>query len=247
MPPIHATHTDEESSVVYDATIPAGQVDLQAQLRRPLATDGWVIIGHSRHHRHSPILDSPFGHAGLGTMHVHLHPPPQSPPSLESETALQLTQQIVVATRWLRAELNTLHTPIGLFGTYQDAEIALSAAAFLGNEVGAVVSYQGWPVKAMNHLPDIKAPTLLLVNEGNDALLAANVQASWWLNCTQQLTLVPGRPRLLSERCPSHTINLLAGNWYRQHLFTHKPLKAFPCQLFAAAKNHEWSGQALYQ
>jgi len=152
-----------------------------------------------------------------------------------------------VATRWLRAELDAHHTPIGLFGAYQDAEIALSAAAFLGNEVGAVVAYQGWPVKAMNHLPDIKAPTLLLVNEGNDALLAANVQAGWWLNCTQQLTLIPGRPRLLRERFPSHTVNLLAGNWYRQHLLNRKRLKAFPGQLFAMPRNHEWSSQAFYQ
>ncbi len=179
-------------------------------------------------------------------MHLHLHLHPEVFTSLRSESALWLTQQIIIATRWLRAEIRTGQMPIGLFGAYQDAETALSAAAFLGTEVAAVVAYQGYPDKAMNHLSEIKAPTLLLVNEGNDALFTANVQASWWLRCTQHLALVPGRPRLFSERYASDTVNRLSSNWYSHHLLKRKPLKAFPGQLLAAARDSDWAQKTIY-
>jgi putative phosphoribosyl transferase len=179
-------------------------------------------------------------------MYLHLHPHPEVFTSLPSESSLRLTQQIITATRWLRAEMKTGKIPIGLFGAYQDAEIALSAAAFLGNEVAAVVAHQGHPDKAMNHLSEIKAPTLLLVNEGNDALFTANVQASWWLRCTQHVALIPGRPRLLSERCSFDTVNLLASNWYRHHFLKRTPLKAFPGQLLATARDSDWAQKTIY-
>ncbi len=246
MPPIHSTDTSDRSRAVYDALIPIGHGILQARLSTPISPGGWVIMGCSRRHHPPAMQDVPFGETGLATMCLHLLPSIDVLPSLESEVARQLTQQLILAARWLRAEVSESHIPIGLFGAYQDAAIALSAAAFLGSEVGAVVSYQGSPDKSMNHLPEITAPTLLLVNEGDDALFTANVQGSWWLHCTQQLTLVPGWPRLLRDRSVTPAASRLAGNWYRQHLLGRKPIKAFPGQLFTATRVHDRVQETIY-
>jgi len=230
---------------IFDATVPAGHVDLQARLSAPASPGGWVIIGYSRHYRHFITQDYSFGRTDLATMHLQLSLPQESDSTLESDIANQLTQQLILATHWLRSKSSASPLPIGLFGAYQDAGIALSAAAFLGKEVGSVVTWQGRPDRSMNHLSEIQAPTLLLVNENDESVLAANVQARWWLRCTHQLSMVPGQLRLLREKTHLQVVNQLAGEWYRRHLLGRQPLKDLPGQLFSRPASHEWHGQLL--
>lgn len=234
-----------QATAVLDAIVPAGSVSLHARLSAPETPGAWVIIGYSQQYRHFAMPDNPFGRADLATMHLQLLPRQEARPRFDAEAATQLTQRLIMATRWLQAETGASPTPIGLFGAYQDAGVALSAAAFLGNEVGAVVSWQGRPDKSMNHLSDISAPTLLLVNEEDEAVFAANVQARWWLRCTQQLSLVPGRLRLLRERTSFQMVNRLAGDWYTRHLLGRQPLKSFPSQLLTQIDSLEWAGNIL--
>ena len=240
MPSSSFAQACEQTHSVFEATIPAGALSLRARLITPAAPGGWVIIGYSQQYRHFAMPANPFGRAGLATMHLQLLPPQETLPRFDSDTATQMAQRLFFAIRWLRAEVDTASGPIGLFGAYQDAGVALSAAALLGSEVGAIVSWQGRPDRSMNHLSDITAPTLLLANERDEAVFAANVQARWWLRCTQQLALVPGRLRLLRERSSFQMVNQLAGNWYRQHLLGRQPLKSFPSQLLTVANSHEW-------
>ena len=98
----------------------------------------------------------------------------------------------------------------------------------------------------MNHLAEITSPTLLLVNQADTSVLAANVQARWWLRCVHQLSLVPGRLRLLREKSSSEMVNHLAGNWYGRYLLGRQPLKDFPGQLLRKPASHEWRGE-LFQ
>lgn len=245
MLPIFSTQPDGPLHTVFEATVPAGRVTLQARLSAPAAPGGWVIIGYSRHYRHFATPYYSFGRAGLATMHLQLSPPQESLSSLESDIAIQLTQQLIFATHWLRSELSANPVPIGLFGAYQDAGVALSAAAFLGKEVGAIVIWQGRPDRSMNHLSEIQAPTLLLVNENDKSVLAANVQARWWLRCAHQLSLVPGRLRLLREKSYFQMGNHRTGEWYRRYLLGRQPLKNFPGQLLGKPANHEWRGELL--
>ncbi|MCL4835095.1 MAG: dienelactone hydrolase family protein, partial [Caldilineaceae bacterium] len=200
MQPILGSPISEPTHALFDASVPVSTAILHAQLRTPATPSGWVIIGYSRQYRHFAMPDNPFGGTGLATMHVQLLPLQSSATNFDSEALVHLTQQLIDATRWLRSGFDSGSKPIGLFGAYQDAGVALSAAAFLGNEVDAVVSFQGRPDKSMNHLAAIQAPTLLLVNQEDQSVLTANVQARWWLRCTHQLSLVPGRLRLLREK-----------------------------------------------
>lgn len=237
--------TGGSAHAVYDAFVPVDQHSLHARIYRPAAPAGWVIAGYSRFYRQFTLSDTAFGNAGLGTMHLQLQSPGNSPDLLESEIATQLTHQLMQATHWLGSTFDAKPLPIGLFGAYQDAGVALSAAAFLGNDIGAVVSFQGRPDKAMNHLAEIASPTLLLVNQTDAPVLATNVQARWWLRCAHQLSLVPGRLRLLREKSTFEIVNHLAGNWYNRYLLGHQPLKDFPGQLLKKPVSHEWRGELL--
>jgi putative phosphoribosyl transferase len=242
---ITSMQTDESAHAVYDAVVPAGQHSLHARIYRPVAPTGWVIVGYSRFYRQFTLSDATFGNAGLATMHLQLQPPETSPNLLESETNTQLTQQLMQATQWLGSRFEARALPIGLFGAYQDAGVALSTAAFLGDDIGAVVSFQGRPDNSMNHLPEITSPTLLLVNQTDTSVLVTNVQARWWLRCTNQLSLVPGRLRLLREKSSFEAVNQLAGNWYIRHLLGRQPLKDFPGQLLRKPVGQEWHGALL--
>jgi putative phosphoribosyl transferase len=236
---------DEFDPAVFTTSVPVGQLSLHARMYAPATARAWVIIGYSGHFRRFSLPDSAFGGAGLATMHLQLDPPEQSPALLNSETTFQLTQQLIQATRWLRSEFNAASLPIGFFGAYQDAGVALSAAAFLGDEISAVVSFQGRPDKSMNHLAKITSPTLLLINQADTSVFAANVQARWWLHCVHQLSLVPGRLRLLREKSSFAMINHLAGNWYARYLLGHQPLKDFPSQLLRKPASYEWRGELI--
>lgn len=235
----------EQAYSILDASVPAGTTNLYARLHTPVAPSGWVIIGYSRHYRRFSLPDSAFGAAGLATMHLQLDPPERSPALLDSETTFQLTQQLIQATRWLRSEFNAASLPIGFFGAYQDAGVALSAAAFLGDEISAVVTFQGRPDKSMNHLAKITSPTLLLINQTDTSVFTANLQARWWLRCVHQLSLVPGRLRLLREKSSFAIVNHLAGNWYARYLLGHQPLKDFPGQLLRKPASYEWRGELI--
>jgi predicted alpha/beta-hydrolase family hydrolase len=55
---------------------------------------------------------------------------------------------------------------IGLFGASTGAAAALVAAASLGRDIGAIVARGGRPDLALTVLPEVKAPTLLIVGGG---------------------------------------------------------------------------------
>lgn len=217
----------DKDYTIFDATVATETADLHAHICSPRSPSGWVLIGYSRHFRQPVLPINTFRSANLATIYLHLIPPKPSETLLESETHAQLTQQMVGATHWLHAGFNGQGKPIGLFGAYQDGSVALSAAALLGNEISAVVSFHGRPDRTLNHLSAIQVPTLLVVNEADDPVLATNVQARWWLRCHYQLSLVPGRLRLLRESSVFKQVEHLAGEWFRRHLLGRQPLKGW--------------------
>src|SRR5688572_25071508 len=73
-----------------------------------------------------------------------------------------LAGRLVLATRWLRQRQGTSRLTAGYFGASTGAAAALRAAA-AEPDVAAVVSRGGRPDLALEVLPVVRAPTLLLV------------------------------------------------------------------------------------
>ena len=66
---------------------------------------------------------------------------------------------------------------MGFFGASTGAAAALSAAAELGEEVGAVVSRGGRPDLAADRLAEVRAPVLLIVGGRDELVLELNREA----------------------------------------------------------------------
>ena len=92
------------------------------------------------------------------------------------------------------------------------------AAAELSDTIGAVVSRGGRPDLAMTSLPDVKAPTLLIVGGLDDVVIDLNKQADQALSCEKQLSIVPGASHLFEEPGTLEKAAKLAADWFSHHL-----------------------------
>jgi dienelactone hydrolase len=129
-----------------------------------------------------------------------------------------LTERLVAATHWLMREPETQMLAIGYFGSSTGAAAALQAAAHLGPMIGAVVSRGGRPDLASRILPQVQAPTLLIVG-GNDLLVIdLNQEAYDQLKSKKELAIIPGATHLFEEPGALEEVARLAAHWFNRHL-----------------------------
>ncbi len=129
-----------------------------------------------------------------------------------------LSTRLIAATRWIMELESLKNLPISYFGASTGAASALRAAAFFGHRVSAVISRGGRPDMAMEVLPFIQAPTLLIVGELDSTVLDLNRKAYIRLNCTKKLEIVPGASHLFGETGKLDAVVTLARKWYTEHM-----------------------------
>jgi len=139
----------------------------------------------------------------------------------------------------------TAGLPVGLFGASTGAAAALVAAARLahrpsaeerssrpsagerssrpsagerGNQVRAVVSRGGRVDLAGDALPEVEAPTLLVVGGHDRTVIDLNRQAAGHLRAVHQIEIVPGAGHLFEEPGALDRVAERAAGWFRQHL-----------------------------
>ena len=110
-----------------------------------------------------------------------------------------LADRVLMAGAWLGKEPHTQHLPIGYFGASTGAGAALQAAARRPSTVEAVVSRGGRPDLAERYLPEVTAPTLLLVGGYDGPVIEMNQAAFELLRCKKELTIIPGATHLFEE------------------------------------------------
>jgi pimeloyl-ACP methyl ester carboxylesterase len=87
--------------------------------------------------------------------------------------------------------------------------------------VGAVVSRGGRPDLADRALPDVQAPTLLIVGGDDEPVIQLNRWAFARLRCEKQLTIIPGATHLFAEPGALEQVAELAADWFSKHLGQH--------------------------
>ena len=107
---------------------------------------------------------------------------------------------------------------IGYFDSSTGGAAALVAAAGRPHAVGAVVSRGGRPDLAGNALPNVKAPTLLIVGGADDVVIEMNRDAMAQMRCQVELKIVPGATHLFEEPGALEIVASLASGWFAQHL-----------------------------
>jgi putative phosphoribosyl transferase len=129
-----------------------------------------------------------------------------------------LADRLVGATRWLGAQAETRHVPVGYVGASTGSAAALWAAAELGDEVGAVVSRGGRPDLAQRRLGEVTSPTLLIVGGADEIVLDLNRSTLPLFRCETELRVVPHATHLFEEPGALEQVAELARDWFTRHL-----------------------------
>src|SRR5262249_56918857 len=101
-----------------------------------------------------------------------------------------LADRVLTASAWLREDSRTKQLPLGYFGASTGAAAALQAAARASFSVGAIVSRGGRPDLAERYLPEVTAPTLLLIGGGDHLVLPKKQAAHPPPPCPQTPTIL---------------------------------------------------------
>lgn len=134
-----------------------------------------------------------------------------------------MTPRLVAATNWLQRQPLTAELALGYIGASTGAAAAVCAAAELGAQVGAIVLRGGRTDLASSRLPDVSAPTLLIVGRNDPEVLEHNRHAQPLLRCINELAIVEGATHFFEEPGALNRMADLAIAWFSRHLRTAEP------------------------
>jgi putative phosphoribosyl transferase len=129
-----------------------------------------------------------------------------------------LVGRLIDATEWLMQYKETKKLPMAYFGASTGAASALRAAAYFGKNIKAVVSRGGRPDLALNALPLVTAPTLLIVGQLDVPVIKMNKKAFDQLNCIKEMKIITGATHLFEEPGKLVEVADMAIEWYKEYL-----------------------------
>lgn len=201
--------------------VAAGRVTLERNLNLPEGARGIVLFAHgSGSSRLSPrnrYVAQMLRQARLGTLLIDLLISEEEAIDLRFDIGL-LAERLMGVTDWLLEHPARQQLAIGYFRASTGAAAALVAAAERSEVVGAIVSRGGRPDLAGPLLPDVRAPTLLIVGGNDVQVIELNRAALAQLRCEKQLVIVPGATHLFEEPGALDEVARLARDWFERHL-----------------------------
>jgi dienelactone hydrolase len=129
-----------------------------------------------------------------------------------------LAQRLIGATEWLRNDPLTKGVSFGYFGASTGAAAALIAAAKLSRDIVAVVSRGGRPDLAGSYLPNVVAPTLLLVGGLDTEVIELNRRAMDQMIAEKNLVIIPGATHLFEEPGTLEEVGKFSTDWFLRYL-----------------------------
>lgn len=201
-------------------------VELEGELIIPDNAIGLVLFAHgSGSSRMSPRnrqVAETLQQAGLATLLADLLTEQEAEEERETrhlrfDIAL-LAQRLGNIMDWTTQQMNVKDLPLGLFGASTGAAAALVAAAAKPDLVTAVVSRGGRPDLAGASLPNVQAPTLLIVGGADTEVIELNRQAQQQITVECDLEIIPGATHLFEEPGALDQVAELARDWFTSHL-----------------------------
>lgn len=201
--------------------IRADNAHLKGLLGLPEGAQGVVLFAHgSGSGRLSPrnqFVAGALRQGELGTLLIDLLEEHEAENRANVFDINLLTRRVEGVTDWLKSEPGTKDMAVGYFGASTGAAAALQAAAHRP-EVQAVVSRGGRPDLAMEYLPDVKAPTLLIVGSRDYQVIELNQEAYERLGGPKELVIVPNATHLFEEPGTLEEVARLATDWFANYL-----------------------------
>ena len=206
----------------HELLLDIGGASLAGDLTLPVTPRGLVIFAHgSGSSRLSPrnrAVAATLNEAGFATLLFDLLTAREEHRRELVFDIPLLARRLEFVTRWAISAPLTRELPIGYFGASTGAAAALGAAAAAGEFVRAVVSRGGRPDLAADRLPQVTAPTLLVVGSSDPEVLELNRRAAAMLRCPHRLAVVQGAGHLFEEPGTLEAVARLAADWFADHL-----------------------------
>lgn len=188
----------------------------------PEGATGIVIFAHgSGSGRLSPRnnhVAAALRQAGLATLLLDLLTPQEEMDRRNVFDIPLLADRLLLATHWVRRNRDTSRLVPGYFGASTGAAAALTAAAEPDCDVAAIVSRGGRPDLALDVLPLVRAPTLLLVGSLDGPVIGMNRQAYDALVAEKEMIIVEGAGHLFEEPGTLDQVVRHATAWFLRHL-----------------------------
>jgi putative phosphoribosyl transferase len=195
---------------------------LRGSLRVPAHATSIVLFVHgSGSSRFSPrnvAVAEALNRHGIATLLFDLLTPKEDTDRANRFDIALLAQRLNDAIQWKQRHRPLAALPLGLFGASTGAAAALVAAARMPESVLAVVSRGGRPDLAGDALPDVRAPTLLIVGGADYDVITLNEDALRDLTCVKALKIVPRATHLFEEPGTLEQVMDLAALWFERHL-----------------------------
>ena len=211
-----------KSSTQYNVNIKMDSVELEGMLELPRNAQGVVLFAHgsgsSRFSPRNQYVGRVLRENGVGTLLMDLLEESESQDRSNVFNIDLLAARVMGAHAWLRSNEDTVDLPVGYFGASTGAAAALLAAAKLGRDVSAVVSRGGRPDLAMEYLPQVTAPVLLIVGGNDWPVISMNKEAFEMLPGTKELKIIPGATHLFEEPGTLEQVAQLASEWFSRYL-----------------------------
>jgi len=129
-----------------------------------------------------------------------------------------LSELLEKATLFLSENPTIKNLPLAYFGASTGAASALIAASKLPEMIKAVVSRGGRPDLAINSLPKVQCPTLLIVGELDTEVLELNKNALEKISATKEIKIVAGASHLFEEEGKLELVAQITAEWFGAHL-----------------------------
>lgn len=202
-------------------SVPAAGVELEGELVVPADPVGIALFAHgSGSSRHSPrnrLVAVRLHGSAIGTLLFDLLTRHEELDRANVFDVELLGRRLHAVASWLRGQPEAEGLPVGYFGASTGAAAALWSAAQPDAQIAAVVSRGGRPDLAALLLPDVTAPTLLVVGGMDSAVLELNRQAARLLGGEHAVAVVPGATHLFEEKGALDEVARLASAWFGTH------------------------------
>jgi putative phosphoribosyl transferase len=212
-------YLDDDQELV---EIPALSRKLNGIINLPSDAKGIVLFAHgsgsSRFSSRNQYVARELQRAGLATLLLDLLDEQEATDRSKVFDINLLAERLNTAAAWVKQADDLSSLRLGYFGASTGAAAALVAAADKASNVAAVVSRGGRPDLAGNALPQVKAPTLLIVGSDDEPVVELNRRALAQLRCEKQLEIIPGATHLFPEPGALEKVALLASQWFQLHL-----------------------------
>ena len=204
-----------------EITLKIGGADLIGDLVTVEKSMGLVIFAHgngsSRKSPRDKLVAEQLNIVGISTLLFDLLTIDEDK---ETENRIDidlLTDRLVGVTKWCMENEEFKDMPIGYFGSSTGAGAALSAAAYWGSKIKAVVSRGGRPDLAGEVLDLVESPTLLIVGGTDKQTIDFNRQAYIHIGCEKKTEVVPGASHLFEEPGALEKVADLSTKWFVKH------------------------------